>query len=485
MTTHEVPQALRVEGFRARQGSAGYGSLSKGVTIAGAVALSIDGLLAAASSPATLLVTLPVTALGLGLAAAKRHGMPALSYFWARAMWKRASKAEVTSYRRVLLPQPYAMDMVGVGAASTLIKAADPTSGRRIGVVHDRTTGRMAVSILLAPGGSLMAPTATVQGGLRSWAAVLDSMATDPQINGASVTVNITPGAGEALGDDVKKRRRDDAPDLAKQTIDELVRTTPAATAQVSPWFNVIIDPMAGASPPGDLHGQVAETLRVADTIDLSGTGADVVRRATDVDVRRIVRGAYDPAVFNAREEEVEELLWAECGPQAADDGWEEYHHDGAVSVSWVLREMPRRPIPYSVLLPLLSPGRFQRRVTLAYRVLEPEEGERVLEREISAAEQRSQATAEMKGRDRWSQRADRGRAERAAAQAASGAQVVEWTLMVTGTASEPDLLPQLRQELEIAAKSMRGVRLRPAYGAQAAVFAAGLPLGYNPLVGG
>lgn len=144
---------------------------------------------------------------------------------------------------------------------------------------------------------------------------------------------------------------------------------------------------------------------------------------------------------------------------------------------------MPRRPIPYSVLLPLLSPGRFQRRVTLAYRVLDPHEGEAVLEREISAAEQRAQATAQVKGRAKWSQKTDYAKAEKAAAQAAGGAQVVDWTLVVTATARSLGEVPAARQELERAVKATRGIRMRPAYGAQGAVFAAGLPLGYNPLV--
>ncbi|MGV9277741.1 SCO6880 family protein [Streptomyces griseosporeus] len=481
MSAHEVPNQLMVDGFRTRR-TAGFGNLSKPATALAAAALVADGVLATAS-PATLLVSLPVTAGVIGLAAARRYGMSALSYYWAKLAWKRAARAEATSFRRVLLPQPYALDLPGVGASSTLIKALDPTTGRPVGVVHDRTTDYMTVTTLLAPGGSLMAPTAAVQGSLRTWSSVLDAMSTDEQIKGASVTIQITPGAGEALGDDVASRKDPGAPKLAKQIIDELVRTTPAATASVAPWMSVTVDPLATANPPQDLAEQVAETLRVVDSIDLSGTGTDITRRATDVDLRRIVRSAYDPDVFNARDAEFEELQWGECGPQAADDTWEDYAHDGGVSVCWVLREMPRRPIPYSVLLPLLAPGRFQRRVTLSYRVLDPHEGEAVLEREISRAAQRAQVTAEVKGRAKWSQKADFQRAEQAAAQMAGGAQVVDWTLMVTGTARSAADLPAMRQELERAVKATRGIRMRPAYGAQAACFAATLPLGYNPLV--
>lgn len=479
--SHEVPQTLMVDGFRVRH-SFGLGGLSRGATIVAAVILVADGLIAT-QAPLSLLFTLPATAAAFGLAAARRHGMSALSYYWAKIAWRRAARFDATSYRRLLLPYPYALDLPGVGARSTLIKAHDPTSGRPVGVVHDRVSGFMTITTLLAPGGSLMAPTGAVQSSLRTWGSVLDAMSTDEQVKGASVTIQITPGAGEALGDDVAARKDPNAPELARRIIDELVRTTPHATASVAPWMSVIVDPNASANPPADLAERVAEALRVVDGLDLSGTGTDIERRATDVDLRRIVRSAYDPDVFNARDRDFEELSWSECGPQAADDGWEEYATDGGVSISMVLREMPRRPIPYSVLLPLLAPGRFQRRITLTYRVLDPHEGEAVLEREISHAHQRAQATAEVKGRAKYSQRADAQRAERAAAQVAGGAQVVDWTLMVTVTARRAADLPAARQELARAIKATRGIRMRPAFGAQAAVFAAGLPIGYSPLV--
>lgn len=477
----DVLETLSVSGFRARR-SFGLGGLSKGATIGAAIALAADGMVATAV-PVTLLVTLPVTLAVAGLAAARRHGMPALAYYWARLCWSRASRSDAAAYRQVLLPYPYALDLPGVGASSTLIRAHDPTTGKSLGIVHDRRTGYMTVCTLLAPGGSLMAPTSSVRGNLRTWASVLDAMSTDDQIKGATVTVQITPGAGEALGDDVARRLRPDAPPLARDLITDLVRTTPHATASVVPWMTVTVDPLGGANPPADLGGQVAETLRIVDSLDLSGTGTDIVRRATDVDLRRIVRSAYDPDVFHERGAEFEGLQWGECGPVAADDSWEEYAHDGGVSVSWVLREMPRRAVPYSVLLPLLSPGRYQRRITLAYRVLDPREGEAVLEREISHAAQRAEATAQFKGRAKLSQRADYARAEAAATQAAGGAQVVDWTLLATTTARGVADLPSARQELARAVKGTRGIRMRPAYGAQAAVFAAGLPLGYNPLV--
>ncbi|MYY17405.1 SCO6880 family protein [Streptomyces sp. SID4912] len=481
MTVHEVPNALRVEGFRTRR-SFGFLALSQQTTFIAAGVLLAEAFIAV-YHPLTLLVTLPFTVAVLGLTAARRHGMPAIAYYWAVVAWKLAARSETTSYRAVLLPYPYALDLPGVAASSTLIKAHDPTSGREVGVVHNRATGSMTVSTLLAPGGSLMAPTSEVRSNLRTWASVLDAMSTEEQIKGASVTIQITPGAGEALADDIKTRRKPGAPALAKTVADELLRTAPHATASVSPWMSVTVNPSATSRSPMDLGEQVAETLRVVDSLDLSGTGTDIIRRANDVDLRRLVRSAYDPDSFHARDEEIRELSWGECGPQAADDHFDKYAHDGGISLSWVLRQMPNRPISYSVMLRLLSPGRFQRRVTLAYRVLSPREGERVLEREIDNAANRAEATAQVKGRARWSQKADYAKAEKAAAQVAGGAQVVDWTLMVTVTARSAAELPDARQEVVRAIKATRSIRMRPAYGAEAAVFAAGLPVGYNPLV--
>lgn len=248
MTAHEVPRALMVDGFRARR-SFGFGGLSKTATIIGAIVLLADGVIGS-QAPVTLLFSVPATLMVFTLAAARRHGMSALAYYWAKLSWQRATKIEATSFRRLLLPHPYALDLPGVGASSTLIKAHDPTTGKAIGVVHDRVTGRMTISTLLAPGGSLMAPTSSVQSSLRTWSSVLDAMSTDEMIMGACVTIQITPGAGDALGDDVAARQDPGAPELAKQIISELVRTTPRATASVASWMSVTVDPLAARFLP-------------------------------------------------------------------------------------------------------------------------------------------------------------------------------------------------------------------------------------------
>ena len=77
-------------------------------------------------------------------------------------------------------------------------------------------------------------------------------------------------------------------------------------------------------------------------------------------------------------------------------------------------------------------------------------------------------------------QAADRARAIRAARQEARGAGLVQFTLHVTTTVTDPADLEEAKSEVERAAGDSR-LKLRVARGGQAAAFAAGLPVGVFP----
>ncbi|MBE9500774.1 hypothetical protein IHE61_31215 [Streptomyces sp. GKU 257-1] len=160
-------------------------------------------------------------------------------------------------------------------------------------------------------------------------------------MQGASVTVQITPSSGQALTDHVKDRLDKGAPRVARETVRELVQTSPQASAQLTAWFSLIINPMTAAVKPKTPADSAAETLRVLDGVELAGTGADVLRTASDEDITRLVRGAFCPGDMDAPSDQIRGLFWHEVGPVAAEDGWDRYQHDGSLSVSWVLREAP------------------------------------------------------------------------------------------------------------------------------------------------
>ena len=133
----------------------------------------------------------------------------------------------------------------------------------------------------------------------------------------------------------------------------------------------------------------------------LHATGAGV---AMPVDAQRlceIVHAAYNPRAAELLEEaraagEPAQLRWEDVGPAAADARAESYWHDGAVSVTWAMSQAPRGEVRENVLARLIAPhGDIARkRVTLLYRVIDPGEAARIVERDLHNAEFRVNSAA-------------------------------------------------------------------------------------------
>src|SRR5213076_626946 len=145
----------------------------------------------------------------------------------------------------------------------------------------------------------------------------------------------VRPSSGRALSDHVEDRIDPAAPEAARQTLGELVAKAPRASSKLEAWLTLVIDPSKVPDPrqrPKNPAEGAATPLAMLDAVDLSGAGADVLRQATHTDIRRLVRGAYNPADADAPEAQIEALVWHECGPAAAEDDWTVYRHDDAYS---------------------------------------------------------------------------------------------------------------------------------------------------------
>lgn len=482
-TTQETVEQPLYGGWR-RSRTMGIGSLTGAQTaiVVGALLAPIM-IVTFGASLATLLVTVPVALAVIALTVWQRHGMPLLSYVTTRLRWQLAGMRGETSYRSVFLPSPEALDLPGMAAPTKLIRAEAPDGRGPVGLVWNQRSGTMAATLLLSPAGSLLASGNTVRSQVSAWGGALARLADEDALQTASITLQITPSSGAALVDHVGGRLAPGAPKLATDTMGELVARAPRASAQLAAWMTMTVDPGRSPEKPKGPAEAAAVTLGALDAMDLSGVGADVIRRATDDDIKRLVRGAFVPADMDAPADQVQALVWHETGPVASEDLWTSYRHDGAHSVSWVLREAPRRPITYDALLRLLSPGQFCRRVTLVYRVLPTEEAAAVVEREVNANDARQQYRQRTKRSSTRRERVDAEHAERTAEEEAVGAGMVQWSLYVTTTVDDLAQLPSARREVEKAAKGAGGLRMRPAYGGQPAAFLVGLPIGINPLL--
>ena len=435
-------------------------------------------LAAGAMLPALLLAVLGAGA--AVLVVAQRDGQVLLDAVTGWARWQIADVRGQTSFRgQFLAPLPRAWDLPGALAQTTLVDAEHPGRGRA-GIVWHRRTGVLAAALLLSPGGALLADRAVVERQVAGWGLLLAGLGDDPAISAAALTVELSPDPGTRLHDHVTGRLHPGAPPLARQVMREIVAAAPYASAQVATRLTLALRPERAATRPQGLPDAVAEVLRTLDALPIAAAGADVLRVATPEDLAAIVRRAFDPDSAAAPRAAHDQLLWGEAGPVTAEDLPDYYQHDGAYSQSFVLVEAPRQQVPHDLLLPLLSPGRYLRRVTLHYRTLSRAEAGAVLERETNAAAAREQYRVRTRRDATARDLADTARAHNAAAEEAHGAGLVLFTLAVTVTAPDLASLADARAEVEKAAGRAR-LRLRPARHAQAAAFAASLPVGLHP----
>ncbi len=483
-TTTLEPNTVRTYGGWRRTRGLGLGNLDARASGALILLVAIFTATTAVGGLGAGMLLLPVILPMLALVLWRYDGVPLLDHLIAKERYRRAAGRGETTYRgSVMLPWPKAGNLPGILAPTELLDVEIP--GRtRCGMVWDKRTGLMSVTFLLSSAGTLLADRDTADGYVSSWGAMLASFADVPSIRWAAVTVETTPDAGGSLRRDLDSRLDPDAPEWARAVMADLVEAAPAGAARVSTRLTLTVDPTRGGERITELADGVAATLRVLESINPAGSGVEVLRAASAADLARMVRSAFDPQARRANTEDWEQLidtpLWGLAGPAGAKEESDRYLHDGAVSVSWAMLEAPRQRVASNVLLRLLSPGRYARRVTLLYRVLDREEAGSLLQKERTAVEARAAYRARTKRDESARERKDRMMAHGAAEEEAAGAGLVQFSLFVTTTVEDPADLPAARAEVEHAAGASR-IKLRLCHYGQAAAFAVGLPTGVHP----
>lgn len=481
-----VPESvpIRTYGGWRRSRGLGVGSLDTRQTVAMMLAVGGMTFVVAVFGTGAGLVLLPFVVAVVVVCVWRHDGILLLDYASAALSFRMARSRGETSYRgHVMVPWPKGASLPGVLSATELLDVEVP--GReRCGLVWDRRTGLMSATLLLSTGGTLLSDTRTADSYVGSWGALLAGFADHPAIRWAAVTVDINPDAGPALRADVAARLDPDAPPLARQVLANLVEAAPAASARVSTRLTVTVDPSLGGEPITDVADGAAATVRILDLVNPAAAGAEVVRRATAADLVRILRSAYDPdtrlAPAGYWNPAGAPLPWGAAGPVGCEEEPDCYRHENATSVSWALLEAPRQKVAHHVLLRMLSPGRYARRVTLLYRVLGRDEAGSLLEKEQTAADARAAYRQRARRDENARERKDRTMAHGAAEEEAAGAGLVQFSMFVTATVADAADLPAARAEIETAASACR-LKLRMCRFAQSAAFAVGLPAGVYP----
>ena len=398
--------------------------------------------------------------------------------------WKGRYEGETELASGVLTDHPRTQDLPGVMAPVVPLDTLDGQGGTQ-GLLWDRRSGSLTVIFKVSPVGVDLADEGQADTWVASWGAFLAQLGYQPLVKHIAITIDTAPSGGSSVADYVHGRIDPNAPQLARDVLEELVARTPARSADVQSRVAVTFDPNQANPKPESLFAAAAEVTRWLPGLEssLSGVGATVLGRATVSEIISWLRIAYDPAsrgeVTRATAEQAM-LAWHEAGPVRASEHWENWRHDSGVSVSWGLSEAPRQAVTSRVLVPLLSPGPYPRRMTLLYEPFSANAAAEQVEAEINNNRVRS-AWAQRTKRDQTQRDADdQVRAVQAAREEAQGAGVGRFSLFVTTTVLDDKQLPSAEADVEQRAGLCK-LRLRRLRGSQSAGFAAALGLGINP----
>ena len=212
----------------------------------------------------------------------------------------------------------------------------------------------------------------------------------------------------------------------------------------------------------------------------LHATGAGVAIPVSAQRLCEIVHAAYNPKAAELLEEarasgQPAELRWDDVGPAAAEAREESYWHDGALSVTWAMSQAPRGEVRENVLARLIAPHPdiARKRVTILYRLIDPGEAARIVERDLHNAEFRVNSATKPSARAVVEQQSARA----AAQEEARGAALLNFGMLVTATVLEEQQLRAALSAINNLAPTAR-VTLRPVWGSQDSAFAAALPVG-------
>lgn len=355
---------------------------------------------------------------------------------------------------------------------------------RPFGVLHHPQRNLYTIVLGCDPdGGSLVDPD-QVDVWVALWGEWLARLSHEPGLRGASVVIETAPDPGTALAHEVLPRISPGSPPAARAVMEEVVERYPTASSEMHTYITLTYGTPGGQRrKKEDVIADLA--IRVPGLLSgLIAAGGGAAYPLSAERIAEVVRVAYDPAVaadvLDARSRfGGTGLEWEDAGPAAAVETVNSYQHDSGVSRTWLMTLAPRGTVRSSVLRGLLeaAPGTRRKRVALVYRPIDPATSARIVE-----ADRRSAQFMATSGRGMVQARAasEMRAAEQTAAEEASGAGLVEFSLMLTVTVdSNAELADATTAVRNLTAASR--VLMRPADRMQAAAFTCTLPAGILP----
>ena len=483
MTTEAIK--TRTYGNWRRPRKAGLGSFGLVGTVGVFGGLVVVLLASLISLQAALVVAVPIAVAVGPLALRTQDGRNVYNVMALRAGWFRRKSNRQHLYVSGPLSQRPGGRFRPPGMLSkvTMLEGRDPYD-RRFGVLHHKYRNLYTVVLGCEPDGGSLVDADQVDIWVAMWGDWLSRLAHEPGLRGCSLVVETAPDPGTRLSTEVLTRITPGSAPAARAVMEEVVERYPSASSEMNTYITLTYGlPGGNKRSTEDVLADLA--LRLQGLLSgLVGAGGGAAEPLSAERIAEVVRVAYDPAVaadvLDVRAQHGGTgLEWADSGPAAARETVNSYHHDSGVSRTWLLTLAPRGTVRSSVLRSLLEPAPDLRRkrVALLYRPLDPATSAKIVESDRRSSQ--FMATSS-RGMVRARAASEVEAAEQTAAEEASGAGLVEFSMIVTVTVDSADEVA----DANVTVRNLLGatrISMRAADRMQAAAFTCSLPVGILP----
>lgn len=369
------------------------------------------------------------------------------------------------------------------GVLSTL-KVRDEVDGlgNPVQLIHHTRADQLSVTIESAPAGISMNTQTKTTDLVSNYASWLSSLSGENGLRGAQVVIDSVFESSAPLAESILSNLKPDAPAVAQQIAHESAGMLPERVATVRAYtvLGYKISELAD-----DVDGAAAEVLSMIPRHlkALSAAGAGVSQVMADADYADMLYTAYDPRRNAEVAQEIKDEIPAYRSFEGAGPAYfnaahpRVVFHDGVASMTIMMTEPSKSKITDHSFEKLFAPNRnfLRKRVSLIYR---PVPASAQHSRVNNASRATTTEVSSKKRRTAFDKK-KKAAAEAAMNQAAEGAVIQEWALMVTVT-FEPTRAAQRTAENELKAL-MGGLKWCFADFSADAAFHQTLPLGLFP----
>lgn len=259
--------------------------------------------------------------------------------------------------------------------ADTEIYDGIDANNRRFGMIHMPSVAGYTIVLDAFPQGGENFDQATLDQAVGNWSQLLTSMGETSDILALVAVVETVPDTGIELYETVAQNTRRDAPKLARDSMFQLATGLTQGGVRLSARIAITFQAQT-AERKKDPAEQAVEIARRLPSITAAAARAGVPSTPMSADeIMGMVRRSCDPAALTSVERalfsgEGTGLEWADCGPRTQIENKDRLVHDGAVSVTWEMREAPKGAVTERVLQRLMEPNSMLpiKRVAIVYR---------------------------------------------------------------------------------------------------------------------